>query len=277
MTICKLSKVDKINTKYFGIVSISDEIGPAKDNEVDIMPMPGLLPPAELRKQLMNKEITKKNFIKEYKKFLKKDPIAEIHVYNICRALESDSSAKCFVCGDVEWDLGYLQAFAHYMGSKFGIVFEKPKDLNKKIKSAVKNISKKERKGKKFRKAFGKILKGYRAENGLNAKGKDALNSLYKKFAIDTVMLSALSSGFYTDKDGKFEVSDKLKKMKKESFIKAIVVASKQDKDYKKMINDILDKHDLKIKKLKKLKNGELLHLCNEITTVFTQYRFETR
>lgn len=280
LVICKESNLDKIKPNLFRIVSISDSIVPAKDNDVVITPMPFLGPTSKLKNQFHSGDVSKSDLQKKYRKFLKNSKLVETFVFNIGVSMEKPTRGICFICSDEEWEMGYIQIFAKHLNKTFGVKFikvSKLKDIYKEFNKEVKSLPKKKRKGKAAKKKLKSIVKNTLSKYmEFSSDGEETMDKLRRRFAVDHVMISALAEKFYDGDGNKIKViKDNLGKMKKKSFVKAIMTSADEDKKYKKIIKSVLDSHNVKFKekKLEKLSKQQILYLCGDICSKLNEYR----
>lgn len=285
----KNGKLDKVNKALFRIiyVSASEEI-PA-----DAWNMTSLLPPAKLLIERKNGNVGKKKFIKKYKKYLKtENSVVENTLFSIALSIASKNSLV-FSCSDDEFELGYIQALVEYICERFELDVDNPKDMKEKVKDAMEDLglSKKEKKlitedisddelsnkkidqRDKLIKRMNKALK-----STMGYEGEEYMKELDKKYAIDQMALKVISNGIAKlNKNGEFKDIDVSKLGKTSPIIQAIMTTYESDKKLKKVIKDVFESHDLKVKEkaLKKLDKASIVGLLGELYTKLTIFRSE--
>jgi hypothetical protein len=280
MIITKYSKVDSLELGFFNVVSVSETLTADKDNEIKIMPLTELLPPAELMKEIKAGDISEKKFDKKYAEFLKTDA-AEYALFTVGLALKDSAKDFCFICSDKEWEYGYLQTLGETISELFGIKVSDVKKTSKAIKKSMDAIPKKVKKDeKKFKKELKTISKELKSSNKFSSNGEENMDFFRRKYALDQVISSVAAHGMISfNENNELMVNKKEveKKMKSSSFIKAIFAVYESDKTYKKVIKKVLSSHDIKLdeKKLKKLSNEELIHLAAECVTGLQASRYD--
>lgn len=285
----KNGKLDKVNKALFRIiyVSASEEI-PA-----DAWNMTSLLPPAKLLIERKNGNVGKKKFIKKYKKYLKtENSVVENTLFSIALSIASKNSLV-FSCSDDEFELGYIQALVEYICERFELDVDDPKEMKEKVKDAMEDLglSKKEKKlitedisddelsnkkidqRDKLIKRMNKALK-----STMGYEGEEYMKELDKKYAIDQMALKVISNGIAKlNKNGEFKDIDVSKLGKTSPIIQAIMTTYESDKKLKKVIKDVFESHDLKVKEkaLKKLDKASIVGLLGELYTKLTIFRSE--
>lgn len=285
----KESKLDKVNPALFKILSVStsEEIPDGSWN-MDI-----LLPYAKLLLDRKNDSIGKKKFIKKYKKYLdSENSTIENTIFSIGMSIRSKNNL-CFVCTDEEFKLGYLQALVEFICEKFGIEPTDPKDMKDTINDVIDelDLSKKEKKlisgdvddeelsNKKIDlrdKLIKRINKSIKSS--MSYDGEEYFNSLDKKYAVDQVAMKLISQNVAKlTKNGEFKDIDVANISKTGPLIQAILTTYESDKKLKKIIKDVCESHDLKVKEktLKKLDKASIVGLIGEIYTKLTVFRSE--
>lgn len=283
----KDSKIEKINKDIFRVVRVS-----SSDDEVNGIPnMPMLMPPASLLLSRKKDEIGKKKFEKKYRKYLSTvDSDVEYTLFTIGMALRSKNNI-CFICSDSEMKLGYLDILAKFISEVFGVESFTLKEANKRLEEVIEilDLDKKEKKllktssddlsdKKASRKE--KIIKRINKElfTSLSHDGETCLNSLDKKYAVDQTVLKLSSMGVIKiSKTGEPKDINVDNLEKRSPIVQAILTTAESSKPIRKIVKNIIESHDLKVKKssLKDLDKASLIALICEIYTNLTIYRSE--
>ena len=276
ITIVKNDKANKL-IPYFTIIKVSMD---SSDNDISF---PSLLPPSKLIIARKQGEISKKKFIKEYKKYLKKSKVVELSMLNVGKALEANKPLA-FTCTEDEEDMKYLPVLVEYISELFGVQnvsFKEAKELinnelNMMPKNQIKLLKKDEDElSSKKAKNRRKILKNIHKLLGddMSSDGREMLDKLDRTYAVEQIIWSSVDAGVCTFKDNTISNIDETKIKKSGAYIKAIKLTSK-DKTYKKIVNAVLEANSIDSKKgLKKLTKTQIVALCGEIVKKITEYR----
>ena len=285
----KESKLDKVNPALFKILSVStsEEI-PEGSWNMDIF-----LPYAKLLLDRKNGNIGKKKFIKKYKKYLdSENSTIENTLFSIGLSIKSKNNL-CFTCTDEEFKLGYLEALVEFICEKFEVEMDDAKDAKEKINDTIEDLglSKKEKKlikgdinddelsNKKAdlrEKLIKRINKSIRSTMGY--EGEEYFKTLDNKYAVDQIAMKLISNGAAKlTKNGEFKDINVENIGKTGPMVQAILTTYDSDKKLKKIIKEICESHDLKVKEksLKKLDKASIVGLIGEIYTKLTIYRSE--
>ena len=277
MIICvKESKLKKVDKNLFRIASISSE--PLESE--GIFNMTELLPPADLLMKVSNGELSKKKFLKKYRKFIEtKDTNIEYTIFTLGMALERKQNL-CLTASGKEYRLGYVKVLADYLAELYGIEIKGLDEVQEEISFELDSFSKKEKKilkksdedlSKKQRKFKEKMLKtvSKSIRDGFGDDGKDNYSKMDKKFAIDQIaMVLIKAEAVKIDKKNrsfKDIDADKIKTTK--PYIKSIFIACDASKAVKKTVKPVFESHGIKFKEksLKKLDTTTFISLFGEI------------
>lgn len=198
MIICvKQSKLKKvIKDNLFKVVSISSE--PLGIESV--FNMTELLPPADMLLKRKNGDLSKKKFLKKYKKFIEtKDTNIEYTIFTLGMALDRKQNL-CLTASDKEYRLGYVKVLADYLSEIYGIDIKGYDEVSEEISFELDSYTKKEKKllkksdddlSKKQRKLKEKINKNISkaVREGISGEGKDNYSKMDRKFAIDQISM----------------------------------------------------------------------------------------
>lgn len=285
----KNSKLDKVNPVLFKIISVSSsESIPEGAWNMDI-----LLPPAKLLIERKNGQVGKKKFIKKYKKYLSiENSTIENTIFSIGMSIAAKNSLV-FTCTDEEFKLGYIDALVEFICEKFELDEDDPKEVKSKVKDVMDDLglSKKEKKlitddiddeelsNKKSdmrEKLIKRVNKSLKSSMGYD--GEEYYKSLDKKYAVDQVALKIISQGIAKlNKNGEFKDIDTSNLGKTGPIVQAIITTYDSDKKLKKIIKDVCESHNIKVKEkyLKRLDKNSIVGLLGEIYTKLTMFRSE--
>jgi hypothetical protein len=260
MLIINQSKFDKILEKgdkalanaYVYILSNSME----NDDNVGNDGFVSLFPTKEQIEAVVSGDVSKKAFLKAYKKSLKSYQNRFL-LYTIVRSSNEKKFLPIFVTTDAEWELGFMKVLGKFLKKEYGM---KATDVKSYLK-AVKIVSK-EVKGVKKSKREKALIKGLRDfvkdTCQINIKGLEKLEKADQEFAIDRVALLINQSDNVMDDVEKkaiiksIEAFSKSKKGEKlvKRHAKELDLGKKRDRWSKKdMVNLVLaiyhDIHDI--------------------------------
>lgn len=228
---------------YVYVLSHEVELEGGNDNFVS------LFPSKEEIEAVVNGDIDKKTFLKEYKKSLKSYQ-NKFLLYTIARSFNEKKYMPIFVCSDAEYELGYMKVLEKVLKKSYGMKAIKVKDYLKAVKIVSKEIKKNKIKKSKRDKAMEKGLRDFVKDNcQINIKGLEKLEAADQEFAIDRVALLINQSDNAMEEIGKKAIAQsiesfgKTKKGKKliKTYIDELDLSKKRDRWSKKdMINLVL-------------------------------------
>lgn len=276
------SKLDKINKNIFTTMAISrgDEF-----KETDIENFNMIAPPIDLYANYFNDSISKKKFLKKYKKFLKKikgsDSIYEQTFCAIGKILIKDKSNLCITCDDKEFKSGYLKVLAEFIVSIFGSVTIDANEAKVHSKEILVTLDKKDRKlltkdaselSEKQLKKRSKFVKNLNKENADDTPTGDMVDyydHILNRFAIEnlTILLVAADVVKIKSDFSGFENIDYTKVPATKHFAKAIFNVAKSSKKMKKIVKSIFDSHGIKFNKgvCAKMESNVIVPLFGEV------------
>lgn len=285
----KNEKLDKVNKALFKIISVSA----SEEIPADAWNMPSLLPPAKLLIERKNGQVGKKKFIKKYKKYLAtENSVVENTIFSLGLSIASKNSLV-FTCSDDEFKLGYIDTLVEYICERFELDKDDPKEMKDRVKDTMDELgfSKKEKKlithsinenelsNKKIDqrdKLIKRMNKSLKSSMGYD--GESYMKELDKKYAVDQMALKVISNGIAKlNKNGEFKDIDVSKLGKTTPLIQAILTTYESDKKLKKVVKEVCESHDIKVKEkaLKKLDKPSIVGLLGEIYTKLTIFRSE--
>ena len=281
ITFCKKSKLDKVNTNFFTIIKVSMER--EDENETSL---PYIIPPASIIIPFKQGNLSKKKFLKKYKKYLSESKGVEFAIFNILKAIKNKRSL-CFTCTDDEYDYGYLKVLCEYISDEFGLEILPLKEARYILNSELETLDKKNRKlikksedeieSPKKKKNRDKIIKNINRliKSEFSEDGYDKFNILDKKFAVEQIMWSSIDNGICSFNNNKISDVDESKINKTRPYITAIELTYDNDKEYRSIIKSVLEENSLKMKpkQLKKLSKTQIVFLCGEIIKRINEYR----
>lgn len=274
----KQPKLDKVDTNLFKIVAISNSNDDFESK--DIYNMSELLPPADMLMDYNNGQLSKKKFLRKYRKYIeKKGTNIEYSIFTLGMALKNKANL-CLTANEKEYRIGYVKVLAEYLAEIFGVEVKDLEDVNDEIKYELSSFSKKERKllkksdeelSKKQRKFKEKISKSISKSirEGMSEEGKENYDKMDRSFAIDQIAMVLLKAGA-VDIDKKANCFKNIKADEiptTKPYITAIFIACDENKKIKKMVKSVFESHDVKFKEkaCKKLDTVAFISLFGEI------------
>lgn len=281
MIICvKQPKLNKVDNNLFKIVAISNDKDFDSDSNNGIFNMTELCPPADLFISYNNGELSKKKFLKKYRKYIEqKNTTIEYTIFTLGMALANKSNI-CLTANEKEYRIGYVKVLADYLGELFGVEVKDLDNVNNDIKMELESFSKKERKiikkdseelSKKQKKFKEKIIKtiSKTIRDDMSEDGRETFEKMDRKFAIEQLAMVLIKNECVKidKKTNSFKDIDSEKIGNIKPYIEAVFIASEESKPIKKIVKSVFESHGVKCKKkaCKKLDTVAYITLFGEI------------
>ena len=169
------------------VIVLSHENITIDDEELGSNEFVTLVPAKESIEAVVNGDLDKKEFLKEYKKSLRTYQNRFL-AYTIARSFNESKYLPIFVCSDSEFELGYIKVLKKYLEKSFGMKSIKLKQYLKAVKTVSKEV--KGLKKSKRNKAFIKGMRNFVKDTcQISLEGLEKLEKEDRKFAIDRIVL----------------------------------------------------------------------------------------